>query len=197
MRLLAFSDLHSDRRRAQRLVEMSAEADVVLCAGDLASFRLGLGRMIRALREIVAPTLLIPGNNETDTALRRACEGWDTAAVLHGEAIEIGATRFFGLGGGVPPTPFPFSFDLTEEHAAELFDACPEEAVMVVHSPPKGYADSAHGRNLGSTAVLRAIEAKHPPLVLCGHIHESWGCEATIGPTRLVNLGPDGMFFEL
>jgi len=106
MRVLAFSDLHSDRRQAQRLVEMSAGADLVVCAGDLASFHLGLGRMIKALREMAAPTILVPGNNETESALRRACHGWATATVLHGEATDVGGRRFFGLGGGVPPTHF-------------------------------------------------------------------------------------------
>src|SRR2546421_422822 len=135
MRLLAFSDLHSDRRQAERLVEMSAEADVVIRAGDLASFHLGLGRMIKALRDITAPTLLVPGNNERESALRGACEDWASATVLHGESTEIAGRHFFGLGAGVPPTPFPFSFDLSEEDAASLLERCPAEAVLVVHSP--------------------------------------------------------------
>jgi Icc-related predicted phosphoesterase len=141
--------------------------------------------------------LLVPGNNETESALRRACDGWEGATVLHGQSAEIEATRFFGLGGGVPPTPFPFSFDLSEEEAAAKLEACPEGAVLIVHSPPRGYVDEAHGRNLGSDAILGAIEAKAPPLALCGHIHEAWESEARIGATRVVNLGPEGAFFDL
>jgi uncharacterized protein len=197
LRVLAFSDLHTDLDAAARLVETSQDADVVVAAGDLASVHDGLEETVEALAAIALPTILIPGNNETDTALREACAGWEAATVLHGAAAEVDGVTFFGLGAGVPVTPWDWSFDLTEEDAAELLSRCPEGAVLVVHSPPKGYVDSSGGTHLGSEAVLRSIEAARPPLALCGHIHESWGEEATIGPTRVVNLGPEGMLFEV
>jgi Icc-related predicted phosphoesterase len=140
---------------------------------------------------------MVPGNNETDDAVRAACDGWDDATVLHGATAEIHGVTFFGLGGGIPITPWDWSFDLTEEAAARMLESCPEGAVLAVHSPPYGHVDSSRGRSLGSRAVLEAIEAKRPALALCGHIHESWGDEARIGPTRVVNLGPEGRFFEL
>jgi Icc-related predicted phosphoesterase len=117
--------------------------------------------------------------------------------VLHGEVAEIEGAQFFGLGGGVPVTPFPWSFDLKEEEAAAKLERCPEGAVLVSHSPPKGYVDSAHGKHLGSEAVLRAIESKRPRLTVCGHIHQAWGQEATVAGTSVVNLGPEGRFFDL
>lgn len=69
---------------------------------------------------------------------------------------------------------------------------------MVVHSPPRGHVDvSSAGEHLGSAAVLAAIERKRPRLAVCGHIHEAWGGESTIGPTRVANLGPAGSWFAL
>ena len=65
MKLLAFSDLHRDVGQAARLVEMSAQADVVIGAGDFASIHEGLEDTIGALRPISVPTLLVPGNNES------------------------------------------------------------------------------------------------------------------------------------
>jgi len=197
LKLLAFSDLHTDLAAAARLVEASRDADVVVAAGDLASVHAGLDETVRALSAIEAPTVVIPGNNETDEALRDACSGWDAATVLHGEAIEIDGVTFFGLGAGVPVTPWDWSFDLTEEEAAEMLAGCPEGAVLVVHSPPKGHVDESGGTHLGSEAVLRSIEARQPILALCGHIHESWGEQATIGSTRVVNLGPEGLRVEI
>jgi uncharacterized protein len=197
MKLLAFSDLHRDRGAAERLAALSDQADVVIGAGDFASMHFGLGGVIDALSAIAKPTLLVPGNNESDDSLTRACAGFTQARVLHGNSIEIDGFGFFGLGAGIPTTPFPWSFDLDEERAAEMLDRCPQAAVLIVHSPPKGYVDKAFGRHLGSTAILEAIETKRPPLVLCGHIHQQQGQEATIGPSRIVNLGPDGTFFEL
>ena len=197
MKLLAFSDLHRDRRRAERLVEMAQEADVVIGAGDFATMHQGLESTIEALSSIPVPAVLVPGNAETDIELWQACASWPSAHVLHGEAKQIAGAHFFGLGGAVPPTPFPWSFDLSEDEAAAKLESCPEGAILVLHSPPKGHLDEAHGRHLGSEAVLAAIERKRPVLAVCGHVHPCWGREATVGTTPVVNVGPEGRLFEI
>ncbi|MBD0281537.1 MAG: metallophosphoesterase family protein [Thermoleophilaceae bacterium] len=193
MRLLAFSDLHRDVRQARRLAGMAAEADVVLAAGDFASIHHGLDETLAPLREIGTPTLVVPGNNETEAALRDACADWSAATVLHGGGTEIDGTVFWGLGAGVPVTPWDWSFDLDEQRAAEMLAHCPEGAVLVVHSAPKGHVDNG----LGSEAILRAIERVRPPLAVCGHIHECWGQESSAGTSRIVNVGPAGSVLEL
>jgi Icc-related predicted phosphoesterase len=197
MRILAFSDLHRDLAGAARLVERSRDADVVVCAGDLASVHSGLAETVDALRGVEAPAVLVPGNNETEDALREACRGWDGATVLHGDGCELDGVRFFGLGAGVPVTPWDWSFDLTEEEAAAMLEGCPPDAVLVVHSPPLGHVDQSRGRRLGSAAVRDAIERRSPRLALCGHIHEAWGGESAIGETRILNLGPEGVLIEV
>lgn len=197
MKLLAFSDLHRDRDAARRLVDMAAEADVVIGAGDFASFRLGLGSLIDDLRAIERPVVLVPGNNETDSALWRACRGWETATVLHGQGITVGGADFFGLGGGCPPTPFPWSFDVSEDEAESMLAGCPVGAVLISHSPPKGHVDEAFGRHFGSEAVLRAVKRCRPRLVVCGHIHQRWGEESFLDQTRIANVGPRGRWFEV
>jgi Icc-related predicted phosphoesterase len=193
LRLLAFSDLHRDRQRAQSLVERAAGADVVAAVGDLATQHRGLDEMVDTLSAIERPVLLVPGNNETDDALRAACAGWSAATVLHGEAADIDGVTFFGLGGGIPETPWDWSFDLSDEQAERRLAELPEDAVLLVHSPPKGHVDGG----LGSAAVLRAIEAAQPRLVLCGHIHDCWGQESQIGDVPVRNLGPDGALIDV
>jgi Icc-related predicted phosphoesterase len=143
MKILAFSDLHRDLEQGAQLVEMSAEADVVIGAGDFASVHEGLEETIEALSGIETPTVLVPGNNETVEALREAAAGWSAARVLHGEATTIEGTEFFGLGAGIPVTPWDWSFDLDDEAATEMLSSCPEGAVLVLHSPPKDHCDSA------------------------------------------------------
>jgi len=198
MKLLAFSDLHVDVDQAKSLVAASKDADVVVGVGDFASVHSGLEATIGALRSIAKPTVVVPGNNETEEALRGACDGWDNALVLHGEGAEIDGVSFFGLGAGVPVTPWDWSFDLTEEEAAQRLAGCPEDCVLAVHSPPRGHVDvSSRGEHLGSVAVLDAIVTKRPRLALCGHIHEAWGQRSMIGPTEIVNLGPAGDVFEV
>jgi len=197
VKILAFSDLHRDRNQAAKLADLAGAADVVIGAGDFASVRLGLGKAIEPLKAINKPTVLVPGNNETHEELLNACREWRSAVVLHGDGAQIDGVSFYGLGGGVPVTPFPWSFDLSEREADEKLEDCPEGCVLVVHSPPKGYVDEAHGRHMGSEAILAAIEAKRPVLAVCGHIHQAWGQEATIGATPVVNVGPEGRFFEV
>jgi uncharacterized protein len=198
VKLLAFSDLHRDLDQAAQLVDRSREADLVIGAGDFASIHKGLEEAIDALEPIAVPTVLVPGNNETEDALRTACENWEGATVLHGQGTEIDGTQFYGLGAGVPITPWDWSFDLDDEQAAERLAGCPEGAVLVVHSPPKGHCDtSSGGDHLGSQAILETIEAKRPRLAVCGHIHEAWGAEDEIGPTKVINLGPSGRLIDL
>jgi uncharacterized protein len=198
VKLLAFSDLHRDLGQAAELVAMSAEADVVIGAGDFASVHEGLGETIDALSGIETPTVLVPGNNETEDALREAASGWSAATVLHGDGTTIDGVEFYGLGAGVPVTPWEWSFDLDDEAAASMLAACPDGAVLVLHSPPQGHCDAnGSGDHFGSPALLRAIEQKAPRLAVWGHIHESWGCESRIGGTPVRNLGPKGTWIEV
>jgi Icc-related predicted phosphoesterase len=196
VRILAFSDLHRDLGQAAELVTMAADADVVIGAGDFASVHEGLEEAIGALAAIETPTVLVPGNNETDEALREAAAGWGAATVLHGEGATIEGSEFYGLGAGVPVTPWEWSFDLDDETAAAMLAACPEDAILVLHSPPQGHCDAGGGGNFGSETLLRAIEEKRPRLAVCGHIHESWGCESRVGETPVYNLGPKGTWLE-
>jgi Icc-related predicted phosphoesterase len=198
VRILAFSDLHRDLGQAAELVEMAAEADVVIGAGDFASIHEGLEEAIGALSSIATPTVLVPGNNETEEALRDAASGWSAATVLHGGGTEIEGVEFFGLGAGVPVTPWDWSFDLDDEAAAEKLADCPQGAVLVLHSPPRGHCDTnGAGEHFGSEALLSAVEEKRPKLAVCGHIHESWGCESRIDGTPVRNLGPGGTWLEV
>jgi Icc-related predicted phosphoesterase len=159
--------------------------------GDFASVHSGLEETMRVLAATERPFVAVPGNNETDDALRAACGDW--ATVLHGESAEIDGVTFFGLGAGVPTTPWDWSFDLTDEEAEAKLASCPNGAVLLSHSPPKGHVD----KGLGSEAVLRATESKRPQVVLCGHIHELWGQESAVGDTPIYNLGPQGRLVEL
>jgi len=198
VRLLLFSDVHCDAHAARSVVERSADADVLVCAGDLAVMREGLEEIVEILAMAVTPTVLVPGNGESADELAAACAPWPSARVLHGSGCEIDGIRFWGLGGGVPVTPFgSWSFDLDEDEAGALLEACPEGAVLVTHSPPYGHVDEGRGEHLGSRAVLETVERSKPRLVVCGHIHNCWTQESWVGDTRIVNAGPAGVWVEL
>jgi uncharacterized protein len=193
MKLLAFSDVHCDLGAIDSLVAQARTADIVAGVGDFASVHEGLEQTLAPLETIDAPLLLVPGNNETLDALRAATAGWDDTTVLHGSGTTIDGTPFYGIGAGIPTTPWDWSFDLTEDEATQLLTGLPNQAILLSHSPPKGHVD----KDLGSTAVLEAAQAKQPRAILCGHIHEQWTNESHINGTLVHNLGPDGFTLDL
>jgi len=184
---------------AARLVRLAREVDAAVGAGDFANMRSDMSACIDVLREIPVPTVLVPGNNESFDELNAACAAWPQAAVLHGSAVEIDGQTFFGLGGGIPPTPFgDWSYDFSEADAGRLLAECPPGAVLISHSPPKGAVDVASsGRSLGSEAVRDAVVRLKPRLVVCGHVHSSAGRREMIGDTPVINAGPEGVVYDL
>ena len=201
MKLLLFSDLHCDAAAAANLVRRAAEADidVVIGAGDFANGRAGIAVCIDILRAIDRPAILVPGNNESADELRAACRSWRKAHVLHGSGVTVGGISFYGLGGGVPVTPFgAWSYDFSEAEATALLANCPPGGVLVTHSPPKGAVDrSSRGDSLGSTAVRDTVLRCRPHLVVCGHIHGSAGCVESLGESTVINAGPFGIIWDL
>lgn len=199
MKLLLFSDLHSDFSGAAKLVELSLKVDVVVGAGDFCVARRGLDDIIAALSDIEKPTVLVAGNAESHEELAQACRSWPNAYVLHGNQTTLDDVTFYGIGGGIPITPFgAWSWDFSEDEAKKLLQDMQPGGVLISHSPPRGVLDtSSDGRSLGSEAVRESIGIKKPELVVCGHIHGSAGRTARLGPTNVINAGPDGIIWEL
>jgi Icc-related predicted phosphoesterase len=199
VKLLVFSDIHADFRTASNLVKRSEDVDVVVGAGDYGIPSQELGEMINALMKIEKPTVLVSGNCENTDDLKSACRTWQNAHVLHGEEVTIDGMSFYGIGGGIPITPFgSWSYDFSEDEASRLLKGCPPGGVLISHSPPKGILDlSSDGRRLGSTALRDTLIAKNPLLVICGHIHASAGQIDRLGETTVINAGPQGIIWDL
>ena len=199
MKLLLFSDLHCNTNFAQEILTQSGQVDVVIGAGDFASVRRGIEKTIDILKEIKKPSILVPGNNESLEELYTACKGWAHAHILHGSALEIEGETFFGIGGGIPITPFgSWSYDFSEEDAEKLLSDLPEGTILISHSPPYGVLDvSSGGQHFGSKSVRDTIINKKPKLVVCGHVHESGGKKANLEKSIVINAGPEGILYEL
>ena len=199
MKFLCFSDLHCDTSAAEKLVTDSQQADVVIGAGDFAIRRKGLADTLDILSQIDRPAILVPGNGESAEELSEAAAGWNSARVLHGTGCQIDQVDFWGVGGGIPVTPFgDWSYDFDEEQAEALLDGCPHHGVLVVHSPPLDTVDhDTSGKIRGSRSIRHAVEQRHPQLVVCGHIHSDWGKQVTLGSSVILNAGPAGVMVEI
>jgi uncharacterized protein len=199
MKILCFSDLHRDQEAAARLVLASQHVDCVIGAGDFATCRKGIADTLEILTQIEKPSVLVPGNGESVEELRQAALGWKFARVLHGDGCEIDGMAFWGVGGGIPVTPFgDWSYDFNEQQAQELLADCPVGGVLVVHSPPFNTVDhDSAGKVRGSKSIREAVELKQPRLVVCGHIHGDWGKQARVGDSLILNAGPSGIVMEI
>ncbi|TWU04354.1 metallophosphoesterase family protein [Stieleria varia] len=199
MKLLCFSDLHRDVDAAKRLVELATEVDVVIGAGDFANQHQGLHDTLDVLQAIRCPAILVPGNGETVEELKAATVDWESATVLHGSGCSVMGVEFWGVGGGIPVTPFgPWSYDFDENQAAEMLSGCPPRCVLVVHSPPLDTVDhDSSGRVRGSRAIRETVKQKQPRWVVCGHIHSDWENQVRLGQTRVLNAGPRGVVIKL
>ncbi len=199
MKFLCFSDLHCDTDAARRLVDLANEVDVVIGAGDFANQHRGIADTIDILSAITRPSVLVPGNGETVDELRAAAADWESATVLHGNGCQIDGVPFWGVGGGIPVTPFgDWSYDFDESQAAKMLEGCLPESILVVHSPPLNTVDhDSAGRVRGSQSIRDAVLAKRPKLVVCGHIHSDWGKQIDLGPSRILNSGPSGIVIEV
>lgn len=197
MKLLLFADIHRDPEAIEAVVRQSKEADVAIGAGDYALFREGLRETVESLSRIAIPTLLVHGNHESPEELAEACAGWEQARILHGNSVRICGVTFFGIGGATPVTPFPeWSVDVPEEEAARLLAECPPNAVLISHSPPLGCLDEIAGnRHIGSRSVRDFVEKRKPPLLVCGHVHETWARRDFLAGVPVVNPGPAGRLF--
>ena len=197
MKLLFFSDIHSDLKALDRLVNV--EADYYFAAGDLVSWARGLDNAGEILKRRAGKTFVLPGNHESSANIAEFCEKFGLSD-FHGKHVIVGGACIAGLGYSAP-TPFNTPGEYTEEEIADRLGmlAPLHPRVLVCHSPPKGTKlDAAgDGKHFGSTAVREFIEANQPEYFFCGHVHEAEGVEERMGNTLGVNVGKRGYLLEL
>lgn len=197
MKLLIFSDIHSDRAALERLIAI--DADYYFAAGDLVNWGRGLEAAGQILERRAGKVYVLPGNHESERDIALLCEKHGLNN-FHGSRITIGAWNVAGLGYS-NPTPFDTPGEYTEEElAARLAPfAGLDPLILICHCPPKNTAldRAGHGQHFGSTAVSDFLAAQQPGYFFCGHIHEAAGATARIGRTWAMNTGKKGYLLEL
>ncbi len=197
MRLLVFSDIHSDLGALERL--MNTPADYYFAAGDLVNFGRGLERAGEILKARKEQVYVLPGNHESAGQISELCRQFGLHD-FHGRTLRVGKHHIAGLGYS-SPTPFHTPGEYSEAELAERLNcfAGLDPLVLICHCPPKGtpldrIREGVHG---GSTAVREFLEKQQPEYFFCGHIHEAGGVEAGIGRTKAVNVGKQGYLLKL
>lgn len=197
MQILAFTDMHGDKKAFQLLLKRSEKADLLVCAGDISDWGEDIEAGVKFFEKAGKPMLIIPGNHEGDNALRRICKKYDFCYYIHKASYEIGNFVFFGFGDG------GFSErDPEFEKIAEKFKGTvgkDKKVILVTHGPPYGTKlDIIPGLgHRGSKSITDFIKQFKPMLNICGHLHENNGKHDMIGKTVICNPGPLGKLIKL
>ncbi|HTW18983.1 MAG TPA: metallophosphoesterase [Mycobacteriales bacterium] len=116
----------------------------------------------------------------------------DGVHVLDGQTAQIGGRTFGFVGGGLQ-TAMRTPFEISDAEYAAKVAAVGAVDVLCCHIPPDLpellYDVGARRLERGSAAVLEAIRATQPELVLFGHVHNPLVRRARIGRTECVNVG--------
>ncbi len=195
MKILAFTDIHGSLEAMRRIRQLSKKADLLLCAGDLTLFEINLKEMINDLAKTKKPVLVVHGNHESGTSLRKASAHHRNIVYIHKRCCQINGIRFIGFGGGGFAQR-----DKELEAFTKAFtkSAAKQKTVLVVHAPPYGTRlDRVAGYHLGSKSVTQFIKKASPALAVCGHLHENSGKTGRIGKTLIVNPGPKGKILRI
>lgn len=197
MKLLVFSDIHSDAKALERL--MAVDADYYFCAGDLVNFSRGIDAMGEILKKRADRVYVIPGNHESAQQITDLCARFGLHD-FHGGKIELDGFHVIGLGYS-NITPFETPGEYTEEELAERlheFDGL-KPMIAVCHVPPHGTMLDriTNLRHAGSTAMRDFIRREQPRFFFCGHIHEAAGAQDKLGETSALNVGKKGYLLDL
>ncbi|GAB4331975.1 MAG: metallophosphoesterase [Candidatus Abyssubacteria bacterium] len=141
---------------------------------------------------IPCESYLLFGNNDFPDVLEHCRR--DNVRILNGEAVTIEGLRF-GLVSGSPPHSLTLSLQGSSDHdtfSARVAALGPVD-VLCSHVPPSGLGleyDVIMARDEASSEALSEhIRTYKPSYAFHGHVHNPGKETATLGPTRIMNLG--------
>jgi Icc-related predicted phosphoesterase len=193
MKILAFVDVHANELVLKTLGRKAADADLLICAGDISVFGRGLEETLAVMDSWGKPLLIIHGNHEDEDEMRELVEATKNIRWAHATEHEIAGLSIVGWGGG----GFAHTDSALERFAAQL-EPKPGR-IMIFHGPPLETAiDVAWaGEHVGCATRRAVIERLQPAVAIAGHIHECFGEHSMIGKSLVMNPGPLGVFLEL
>ncbi len=204
MKILHLSDLHGRHTRAvEQLIDAQTPDWIVLTGDMLPDFHMvgGCGNRLDCQREwwgtyrssFMHPNAITTfslGNHEIEGFRDRELEG--VPATLQGRVgVLQGNPAEFGAWG--------FSREYEHDELQQEVDVLNRPLVVLSHCPPQGLLDAnKEGVHIGHTPFrLYLEESPDPPLlVLCGHVHESFG-QIRRGRTLIVNVATGYALLEL
>lgn len=193
-------DQHQDKEILKHLVKRAKKKDVdfIVCGGDVSWFGRGLRDFLEAFSSVDKKMYIIPGNHEEDVKeWDKMISSYPNIVNLHKKDIEIENYVLLGYGGGGFAMQDPEFRKLARKWYGKYNG---KKIILITHGPPfntKIDDLDGQGRHVGNKDYRKFIERIKPKLVVCGHLHETVGLTDSIGKSKLVHPGWEGMVIEV
>ncbi|HLD15443.1 MAG TPA: metallophosphoesterase [Candidatus Nanoarchaeia archaeon] len=196
MKILAFTDIHSDPKLIKNVLKKSEKVDFLVCCGDFTFFGEDYKKVIKQLSSCKKPVFIIHGNHEEGNDLSEL-EKHKNIYFIHKKFYKINdALYIFGYGGG----GFSYTDNELEKMIPKIRDKIGKNSklILVTHQPPyKTELDIVASGHVGSMTIRKLISEVKPIIALSGHLHECFGMHDKIGNTLLINPSDEGRIIEL
>ncbi|MFH1173933.1 MAG: metallophosphoesterase family protein [archaeon] len=194
MKLLLCTDMHGNMLYLDKLKQLAKQVDVVICAGDFTQFEHNIDVILKHMNGWGKQVLLIHGNHEDNDSVRKLIMKMPFLFLIHDQPFQKRDVTFYGWGGG----GFNMSDPSFAKRAEQHFQKSSGKRVLVIHGPPYNtIMDNVHEGHVGNKSYTEIIKKYQPNLVVCGHIHETFGTQDKIGKSIIINPGPKGKIIEL
>ncbi len=199
MKILAFSDLHSDMAILKKLKKKakSEKVDLIIAAGDLSMFENGFDIILYELSTLNIPLFLIHGNHETRQFAEAESKNFKNAVFIHKKAVVKENILFLGWGGGGFATSDKELDSYSPVFRKAISKNKGKKIVIVMHGPPYKMLDWVYGRNVGCRSRAKFVNEVKPDLIICGHVHECAGKTAKAGKITIINPGWEGKVIKI
>ena len=188
MKIICISDTHNSHLELEKL--LPANCDMIIHAGDIS-----VDGTVKEIQEFIdwfgsltyKYKIFIAGNH--DLALdknKKAIKIPQGIIYLENSMVEVNGFKIWG--SPICPQYYNWAFTCSLEKRRSLYKEIPDDCDIIInHSPVYGYLDKVRGgQNEGCPILKSRIQSINPKLVICGHIHESYGT-INDGDTTFIN----------
>jgi len=200
MKILAFTDLHTSRFAIKKLRNKikKHDPDILVCAGDISIFGLGMNFILNKLNKLKKKILIIHGNHESEKLLKKLCGKYKNLIFIHKKSYKFNDYIFFGYGGG-GFSLIDNDFDKVGKDFEKIIKKNNDKKIILItHAPPyKTKLDLIVGNPCGNKTLKNFIVRNRVNLYICGHLHENFGKKDIIKGTEIINPGPYGKIIRI
>lgn len=200
MKLLAFTDLHLSPLALKKIKSKAKKQnpDLIICAGDVSIFEHGLDLVLSRLNRLNKKLLIIHGNHETSSSLKKICKRYKKIIFIHKQQYKQNNHIFLGYGGGGFSMTEPDFYKTSEKFQKIIKNSKDKKIIFITHAPPyKTKVDLIVGSHCGNKTFKHFILKNKIDLHICGHLHETFGKKDKVKKTKVINPGPYGKIIKI